>query len=236
MQAIILAAGAGNRLAEVSNGMPKSMLRIGEKSIIQNQIEQCLELGVERFIFVIGYEKERLREHILRYLPDKEIFFYENMRYEDTNTLYSLYLVRENFTKDFLYFNGDVFFRERLLRHLDLNSENTQLLLKTGKCEKEEVKMIISDNGKILEIGKDLPEEQCAGEFIGIGYFARNDLELFSELLELSIAEGQENNYFEYAVNKMCSQSDIYAVVTGEDECLEIDFPEDLKKARELFG
>ena len=235
MQAIILAAGMGRRLSKESHGLPKAMLRIGDKSIIQNQIEQCLSIGVDRFVFVIGYEKDHLRAHIVRFLPDKEIIFIENDRYEVTNTLYSLYLACEYFSDGFIYFNGDVFFGDKLLSLIDLDNEQSQLLLRKDECADEEVKMIISEENRILEIGKHLPLEQCAGEFIGIGYFADADLELFTECLKQGIKDGEENNYFEFAVNILCRQKELLAISTGEARCLEIDFPEDIKKARALF-
>jgi len=235
MQAIILAAGMGRRLSKESNGLPKAMLRIGGKTIIQNQIEACLSIGIERFVIVLGYEKEHLREHIVRFLPDKEIIFIENNRYMETNTLYSLYLAREYFIDGFIYFNGDVFFGDQLLSMIDLEKKRSQLFLKSGECGDEEIKMIISEENRILEIGKNLPLEQCAGEFIGIGYFAEDDIALFSECLERGIKDGEENNYFEFAVNILCRQKELFAISTKEARCLEIDFPEDLKKARALF-
>lgn len=236
MQAIILAAGAGKRLVQVSGGIPKAMLRIGRKSIIQNQIESCLEQGVERFVIVIGYKKQMLREHVLQFLPPKQVTFIENDRFSVTNTLYSLYLAKKYFTKPFLYFNADVFYDKQLLDLLDLEGEKSQLLLKTGECGEEEVKIEMDANNRVLNIGKKLPEASCAGEFIGIAYFAGNNLKPFLGCLKEGIDNYQENNFFEYALNLLCRKYEIEAVPTGDIACIEIDFPSDLQEAERIFS
>ena len=131
MKAIILAAGMGKRLLEVSGGLPKSMIRIGEKSIMHRQIESCQKVGIEKFVFVLGYRKADLQAHILEKLAPENAVFIENPIYDKTNTLHSLYLARKQFDDDFVYFNADVLFQSDLLQKIAGKSEFSQLLLET---------------------------------------------------------------------------------------------------------
>jgi len=236
MKAIILAAGMGKRLQKVSGGLPKSMIRIGDKSIIHNQIQSCLEVNITNFIIVLGFKQEQLRKHILEVLNEDQVTFVENPIYDKTNTLYSLYLTCKFWDEDFIYFNADVLFKKELLQKISAGSEHSQLLVETKRCGEEEVKVILNDKGYITEIGKKIDIAKCAGEFIGIGKFCRETFPSFKKYLEQSVIEGQENNFFEYAVNLLIEECLLEAVSTEAIPCVEIDFPEDLDKAKELFS
>ncbi len=234
MKAIILAAGRGMRLNGGRSGIPKSMELIGNQSIIHYQIEQCLKLGINKFVVVVGFEKVTLTQHVLKIVNSSQVHFIENPLYESTNTLYSLYLAGKYFSEDFIYFNADVFFHPELLRKI-VNEDNlTELLIEKKKCGEEEVKVAI-ENNRIIEINKQVDPEKAAGEFIGIGKFAKHDLPAFFEALEMGALGGQHNNYFEYAVNMICSFSHLYPVYTDDLPCIEIDFQEDLQKARDFI-
>jgi len=235
MKAIILAAGMGKRLQTVSGGLPKSMIIINNKSIIHRQIEACLKVGIENFVFVLGYKFEELKKHILEKLNLNQVKFVKNPIYDKTNTLYSLFLARDYFEDDFIYFNADVIFRSKLLNKISQKSKYSQLLVETKKCSEEEVKVILDNELRIIKIGKKLNIADCAGEFIGIGKFNLDILPKFSHYLEKSVGMGQSNNYFEYAVNLLAKDAILKAVSTDDIACIEIDFPEDLEKAKEMF-
>ncbi len=236
MKAIVLAAGMGKRLQEASGGLPKSMIKIGERTIIHNQIQSCLDVGIEEFIFVLGFKKQQLKKHILEILQPGQVTFVENPIFSTTNTLYSLYLTREHWDQDFIYFNADVLFKKELLKKISDPSEHSQLLVETKKCGAEEVKVILNDNNFITEIGKKLNIAECAGEFIGVGKFLQEVFPSFIKHLEQGVADKQENNFFEYAVNFVAKECRLEAVPTDDVPCIEIDFPEDLEKAIELFS
>jgi choline kinase len=236
MKAIVLAAGMGKRLQEASGGLPKSMITIGEKSIIHNQIQSCLEAGISSFIFVVGFKKDQLKQHILEVLQPEQTVFVENPIFDKTNTLYSLYLTMEHWDDDFIYFNADVLFKKDLLKKISGKSDNSQLLVETKRCGEEEVKVILNEKNHITEIGKKLDVSLCAGEFIGVGKFLQEVFSSFKKHLKQGVKDGQENNFFEYAVNFVAKECLLEAVPTDDVPCIEIDFPEDLEKAIKLFS
>ncbi len=238
MKAFILAAGRGKRLESVSNGLPKCMIKIGEKTILERQIESCRLQNITKFVFVLGYKEEYLKNFILSILkPTETAVFFKNEIYAKTNTLYSLSLTTSEFNDDFIYFNADVVFEPEILSLISKPSKYSQLLLETKKCGEEEVKMIIDDDYRILEIGKKLPLEKCNGEFIGVGKFNKDILDVFKRHLEDAIKkEVGYTTFFEYAVNTMAKEVILKAVPTNDIPCIEIDFPEDLEMAKKMFG
>jgi len=235
MQAVILAAGIGKRLAKETNGKPKSLLKIGSRSIIQRQIECCLKAGINDFVIVIGFCQELMRKHINMILKEDQVTYVINDIYDKTNTLYSLYLAHQYFRGDILYFNADVVFEEHLLKKLLDYPGSSVLVEKRNDCGAEEVKVILDQKGMLKMIGKDLPGNQSVGEFMGIACFRKETAIELVKCLQVGIELEQHNNFFEYALNRFCADLEVRAIFTGTAKCLEIDFPEDLRRAWELF-
>lgn len=233
MKAIILAAGRGMRLNSGDrSALPKSMENINGVSIIHYQILNCLKHNIKKFVIVVGYQKEVLQKHVLEVLNEDQVAFVANDLYAETNTLYSLYLTSRFMCEDFIYFNADVLFHPFLLRKLVKGEDENLLLIEKKSVGDEEVKVRV-ENTLIKEIHKQLDPSFAEGEFIGIGKFVKRDLECFKECLEFGVHNGQSNNYFEYAVNMMCFDRKLIALYTDGLPCIEIDFPDDLKRARE---
>jgi len=219
----------------LTGGLPKPMVKIGSKSIIHYQIESCLEMGVEQFVVVIGYRHDDMQAHVLEILSHQQVTFVINPDYATTNTLYSLFMASEYLDKDTLYFNGDVLFDKTLLPKL-LDNHISSILVEMKPCGAEEVKVMVNQAGYVSAIGKELNLEESAGEFIGIACFRKEVLAKLVKFLKLGVEAQQHNNYFEYAVNKFCGVIEILAVSTEGAAVIEIDFPEDLERARALFN
>jgi choline kinase len=227
MKAIILAAGAGRRLGAA---VPKCMLDVGGVSIIHRQLAAMLAEGIDEFVVVVGHEQERVREHLAG-RPGRFTFIV-NERYATTNTIYSLYLARTHLAEKCWYANADVVFDRRLIRRLIDDSSSAALAIKTHACGEEEVKVIVQ-KGRITRIGKGIPPAQAAGEFMGI---ARLDgdvaMALARALIELVERQSVVSDYFERAVDRLCSEFVLSAIDITDLPCQEIDFPADLEEAR----
>ena len=103
------------------------------------------------------------------------------------------------------------------------------------KCGQEEVKVIEGAHQKITSIGKELIEEHCLGEFLGVAKLSRNFNVLFSESLTKLIDAGGKSDYFEAGIGPLLKEIDVYYIDVSDLPCLEIDFMEDLNEARSLF-
>ena len=233
MKAIILAAGRGMRLNSGDrSAIPKCMEDINGVSIIHYQILNCLKQGITKFVVVVGYQKELLERHVLKVLTEEQVVFVDNYVFEETNTLYSLHLTAKYMCEDFIYFNADVLFHPFLLRKLVKGADENLLLIEQKQVGEEEVKVRVEE-GLIKEIHKQIDPALAEGEFIGIAKFVERDMECFKECLEFGVHNEQSNNYFEYAVNMMASDRELRAIYTDNLPCIEIDFQEDLQRARE---
>jgi choline kinase len=231
MQAVILAAGVGSRLGETAGTCPKCLIDVGGKTIVERQITCLRAGGVKEIVVVTGYEELQVRT----FVGDRfdNIVFVNNPRYAETNTIYSLYLGAPYLTEDFFYCNGDVVFGEPIVSRCDA-AGGTALAVEFKQCGDEEVKVRL-DGTRVMNISKQVAPGEAAGEFIGVALFRSPMHEQFFASLADNVE--QKNNikdYFEKALDDIAATVPLHAVdITGEP-VVEIDFPEDLKTARQI--
>ena len=94
MRAIILAAGSGLRLGESTQDIPKALVNINGKSILERQISLLKEYGINEIFVVTGYKREK---HVL-----KNIEYIFNARYSETEQLTSMMVARGKIFGDVL--------------------------------------------------------------------------------------------------------------------------------------
>lgn len=231
MKAIILAAGAAQRLRPLTDHTPKCLIALGPQTILGQQLDGIKLVGIKDVIMVVGYLKEQIVSFTRRYYPDLNFTFIDNPDYATTNTIYSLWLTKEYMlSDDFIYFNADVVFHPEICRLL-ATVPGTCLAVDHKWCGKEEVKVIL-DGDRIVAIGKELDLTRTAGEFIGVGRFARESNGIFFAKLDQAVQRGEEKAFFELAVNEMLPEVDVREADISHLPCIEIDFFEDLEKAR----
>ncbi len=231
MKVIILNAGKGGRLGALTEERPKCLVDVGGRPILDYQLDALRLAGVTELVMVVGYREEAVRAHLARY-PEFSVTFIGNPDYANTNTAYSLWLARHEMTSDFLYFNGDVLFHPQLVERLVTAPAENALAVEHKRCGDEEVKVIL-DGSRITAIGKEVDQNSSFGEFIGIARFSGRVGPLFRKTLEEVIERRKLlKNYFETAVDLMLDQAPFTSVDITDLPCIEIDFPEDLERAR----
>ena len=235
MKALILAAGVSRRLYPKTYNTPKCLLEVGGKPIINYQLEALSELGINDITMIVGYHREMLVESVEKNFSEINFKFIVNHHYFETNTAYSVYVGKEALSDQHLLMNADVVYPKELLLKLYHSSFENALAVDIKSCGREEVKVIDGGQNKISAIGKDLIEDQCLGEFIGVAKFSSEFMNEFVKALGQLIEAGGKNDYFEAGIEKLLEKQLVHYVDVSEYPCLEIDFIEDLELARKLF-
>lgn len=108
MKAVVLAAGLGKRLAAITVDKPKVLVRIGEKTLIEHNLDKLRQLGLNQIALVIGYKGEMVRDVV-----GETVTYYEQK--ERLGTAHA-FLQAKNFVDEpfFLGLNGDMFFTDPL--------------------------------------------------------------------------------------------------------------------------
>ena len=87
MQAIILAAGMGKRLKELTQNNTKCMVKVNGVSLIDRMLHQIQKQNVDRIVIVVGYEREKLKEYIATLGITRPITYIDNPIYDKTNNI-----------------------------------------------------------------------------------------------------------------------------------------------------
>ena len=236
MKAIILAAGTGTRLMPLTKDIPKPLLEIGDMSLMERMIINCMSNNVNEFIIVLGHKKERVLDTI-DYLKKKypvKIETVENKKYSETNTSCSVNLATNQVNDDVLIINGDNVVDEGIITGL-LNINETALVIDNHKHLNEESFKLRIENNRIMAIGKGIDIDTASGEFIGISKVTKGDLPCFNSILDELISEDVQN-YYDLAYKELSKRAEIRYFYTNGLKWTEIDDKDDWEYAHTLIG
>ena len=129
MQAIILAAGMGKRLGELTKTNTKCMIKVNGQTLIDRMMKQLVQLRLSRVVLVIGFEGKKLKKYIQDQNYNVPITFVINPIYNTTNNIYSLYLAKKYLEEDdTILLESDLILEDSLFQKL-LNNPFPNLAL-----------------------------------------------------------------------------------------------------------
>jgi choline kinase len=248
MQAVILAAGAATRMRPLSDNLPKCLLPVGGKPILQRIIENVVAAGIYQIGLVIGYEAGAIRSFVKERFPSLRIRFIFNPKYESTNNAFSL-LMAHGFVlnkknpaavpQDLLLLDADVLFSHDLLSFLlNRQSSNKIAVRVEGTHNEEEVRVKANDRGNILSIGKTVPLDEALGESIGIEVFSSSVARRLFEILDQRVRSGiGRTEFYEASFQALIDEGiELKAIDVSRFPSVEIDTPEDLRAAEAMVS
>ena len=174
MDALILAAGRGTRMGQID--IPKCLLDIGGTSIINNQIKNFKNAGINRIFIVTGYNSELIHSHL-----NGDFIFLHNSDYANTNNLHSVWAAKDSLDDDFICVYGDLLFHKEILENCIQNDNDICLVIeKNVRSETMKVKI---ENNLIVEVNKSISQDLADGNFIGMAKFKKSMIPvLFGEI------------------------------------------------------
>ncbi len=240
MKAIILAAGVGSRIKPLTDNCPKSLLKVGDNTILEMMISHIQDCGINEIIFVVGYLKERIKDYVKTKFPDLNASFVTNDKYAETNTGYSLMLV-EDFIQDsgFIKFDADVVFDKEILKKLiEYEHESCLCIDKNINLDAEEIKIIIDNQNRILKANKTVNPKDAVGESIGIEKISKETAKLLFKELELMMQDKKNHQeYYEGAYERLIEKNvPFYALDISGLKWVEIDTREDFDLGVKIFS
>lgn len=204
--AIILTAGVGSRLKDLTKDSPKTLIPINEKSILDYQIDLYTRNGFDRIIIVSGYLSEKIEKKLEN---SENIHIVNNIDFRTTNNMYSLNMGLEYLYKEFGYCqtwisNGDVIYEKfDLLENCNLNESG--IYVDRSQYYDESMKVIV-DQKLVTSISKGINEEDFFGVSMDMYRFTPNDIEFFHNTIKGILESGELNQWTEVAIQNMISQ------------------------------
>lgn len=119
MQSIILAAGLGSRLGELTKECTKCMVKINGVTLIERMLRQLDRYGMDRIIIVTGYKGDVLKAYVQELGINTPVIFVDNSDYQHTNNIYSLWLTRAYLEEtDSLVLESDMIFEDKIIEKM----------------------------------------------------------------------------------------------------------------------
>ena len=171
MKAIILAAGEGKRLRPLTENIPKCMVKLFGKSILERQVNLFKNCGINEICVVRGYNKEKINISDLKY--------YFNKKFDITNMVETLFCAKNEFNESIIISYGDIIYERKILDKLIKSNEDFSVIIdrnweKLWKIRFENPlddaeSLKIDNRGYISDIGQNTKNvEDIEGQFIGL--------------------------------------------------------------------
>jgi choline kinase len=236
MIALILAAGTATRLRPLTEYLPKTLLEVGNKRIIDFQIETLLAEGIWQIIIVTGYKAEYLENYLKNTYPDTRFTFVRNTYYESSGAAYSIILALSEITEQTIYLNGDVIYDPQILKRIIRSHHPSVTAIQKNEWDEEQVNVILGKDNNIKKISKIIKREESCGEFIGV---TKLGYEFIAQIKEC-VRENKEKFRYSFAIDLLnqiitTGKQKLYALDVTLFRAIEIDTADDLKVARDKF-
>ena len=245
MQAVILAAGMGKRLGELTKGNTKCMVEVNGVSLIDRALGQLASLDLNRVVIVVGYEGKKLMDYIgNRYDGRLKIEYIENPIYDKTNNIYSLALAKEKLLEDdTLLIESDLIFDDRMFPLIVNNPYPNLALVAKYETWMDGTMVRIDDDNNIVDFISKKAFKYSDVDFyyktVNVYKFSRDFMEhKYLPFLEAYCSALGNNEYYEQVLRVICmlDNSELKALPITDEKWYEIDDIQDLDIASAIFS
>ena len=246
MNAIILAAGMGIRLLPDTENLPKGMVKLFDKSLIEMQIDIFKKCGIDDISVVTGYLAEKINFQSINYFKNEnfsttsgnESLYCAKQKLNDTIICYADLIFDISIIKKMIDFNGDV--------GIAVESDwKSRYVGRTLHPISEADNVLFDESGKIIELRKNIQKHNSIiGEFLGVMKLSSKSsslfLKRFSELKESHVGRFHDSPSLKQSILPDMIQELIDLGINVEPVMIsgkwcEIDTPQDLEFARKKF-
>ena len=245
MQAIILAAGMGRRLGELTKDNTKCMVPVNGVRLIDRLLGQLSQLSLNRVIIVVGYQGQKLINYIGHRYDDKlKIEYADNPIYDKTNNIYSLSLVKNQLMEDdTLLIESDLIFDEGMFTLLlDNPYPNLALVAKYATWMDGTMVRLDGDNNIVNFVPKKAFKYDDVNHYyktVNIYKFSKAfSQHKYVPFLEAYCHALGNNEYYEQVLRviTLLDNAELKALPIGSEKWYEIDDVQDLDIAETIFA
>jgi choline kinase len=238
MKILILAAGTGSRLGQLTRNTPKSLLDLGHGlTLLETQLDALQASGISEIVLVTGYRSAQIEAKIQIY-DDFNFQIVFNPFFEISNNLVSAWMAMPYIDDEFIVINGDDVFRPEVIERL-LSTEGDAVMVVSKKDSYDEDDMKVHINGtSVRNVSKELSPKESNGESIGMIKFSKRGRDWFFRELDRCVRDKEALNwyYLRALQNMMDAGLPITYSICTPNEWAEIDFHPDLVTLKERLS
>lgn len=239
VKVLILGAGQGKRLLPLTEEIPKALLDIGGRRLVERQIDAFAACGIQDIVVITGYRATVMEEvlgELEAELDGVRIRTVYNPFYAVADNLASCWMARGEMDGAFIQVNGDNLFRPDMVETL-LAAPEAPITVAIGhkdEYDNDDMKVML-DGDRLTEIGKTLPIEAVDAESVGMILFRGEGPALYREALDRAMLEPSGlRQWFPSAISALAKSADVRVCSIDGHAWCEVDVPVDLQHARQL--
>jgi choline kinase len=231
MKAIILAAGVGKRLWQITQHRPKCLIEIGGQTLLHRYLASLRNVGIEHADIVVGYKQEMIRAAVEANSCGVHVNFLVNEQFH-RGSISSLWIARTALDDNAIVMDADVLFHQEILRRLVQSPfENALLMDETVKQTGEEC-MVVVEGERVIALTKKMPlNYDYAGEGVGFLKIRHADAPHVVASLRTHVDVASWRMEYEDALVGFFRDVKVGHEKIGGLPWTEIDFMEDVTKA-----
>jgi choline kinase len=233
MNAVILAAGVGKRLRPFTTEHPKCLLTFGGKSLLRRHVEMLDGAGMKTICVVVGHLADQVEAELKQLTCRTPIELVYNAEYRFGSAL-SLLQAEAALRTAAIIMDADLLFCRTMVDRLVASPAADCLLVDDRLVDSgEEVKVVSRSDGRVYELGKQVRRDGTViGESVGIYKFSAETTHDLIEALRRAVRENPHVEY-ETVIDSLLEHIPIGYVRVGDLPWIEIDFPQDVDRARD---
>ncbi|MBT4799030.1 MAG: phosphocholine cytidylyltransferase family protein [Verrucomicrobia bacterium] len=191
MKAIIMAAGIGSRLENISGNRPKCLIEMDGISLISRSVSLLAARGITDITVITGYKSELVQQEL-----QNRVSYLHNPYFEVTNSIASLWLAKELLYEDLILMNADLYYETAVLDTALAQSGNAVMLSDSTRIIDADFRFGVAGD-RILKTGNQLTDLETDCEYVGIVRIDKRFVERFRLRLEQMIKSGDFRNWWE---------------------------------------
>lgn len=223
MRAILVAAGMGTRLRPLTNTIPKSLIEVNKISLLERQIINLKEIGIDEIIVLTGYLHEKFDDLVKKY----DLIKIVNDKYDIYNNIYTMYLAKE-YLEDAFVIDADNYINKNFLpkvkpKHSEYYSACKENIVGEWILRYDE-------NNKLIRV--DIGKENDKPSYImsGASYWSEKDGKIIAQKIDEKVKSGDfKDLYWDDIVTQNLKDLDVYVNKIGSNDIFEIDSLKDLE-------
>ena len=238
--ALILAAGLGSRLKPMTYEEPKCFTEVNGKTIIEQTLAALEKKGIKNTVIVVGYLGHIIQNRLGDRYGNMTLSYIESKVYKETNSMYSAWLARHILEKGALLIEGDTVFDEMLIeKALNSDEDKSYWVLDRFRPEYDGSLCIGQPGGRIedhrIVRGKLSEYKDTYFKSTGVLKVTPEYGKLFSKWLDRYVQENDVKIYYDIVIARHLKDAPLYILDITETRWFEIDTPEDLVRAEQIF-
>lgn len=231
MQAVILAAGLGDRLGDLTNDTPKAMVKVDGRELIARVMDFTDHPSIDEKVVVTGYKSEKLENFLRTNYPETKIM--HNPKYRKGNIL-TLKAALPALHDGFILMNVDHIYPKRMMPHILSKATGISAICDFDRTLVSDDMKVKLQDGKLSHINKTLDDFDCG--YIGMTFCEKQTLGKYLESFNAHLDDAGDSSCVENVLGWMAEKDiEINICDASGMPWLEVDTPDDLALAEEAL-